>query len=476
MQLHGENPNPKRRFLITAVAFMEILAIGGAVALLYERPTVSVMEKRALATMPKLTAKALFSGEYTRELSEFFADTFPAREGLVRLAAVLQENAGLRLDDIRLHEGTAQDPPVDLPSAPAVSQAQIEPVQSEATAESSGSAALAPDALNAEEAVRAGAIICYKGRGFQIFGSEDAMGQWYAQVINTYHQALGSDVKIYNLVIPSAIEFGLPAQYKSVTMPEKPKLENIYQTLDPAVSAVNVYDVFAQHSGEYLYFGTDHHWTSLGAYWAYTVFAQTAGFEPVELGTLEKRTLTGFLGTLYAQTNDSKMAEHPDYVDYYMMPTPYRCYLYFKNAPYSPLESTLYGEYAKSPNSYSVFLQGDYPLMRIETGLKNGRRIAVVKESYGNAFAPFLVNHYEQILVVDQRYLQVGLLDLLRENRTNELLFINNIFAAYTPVRIRELQSIMNQVFQPPEPAEPQSTQDGTAKRNESKNGEEDGG
>jgi hypothetical protein len=95
------------------------------------------------------------------------------------------------------------------------------------------------------------------------------------------------------------------------------------------------------------------------------------------------------------------------------------------------METTLYGEYAKPVNSYSVFLQGDYPLLRIETDLHNGRRIAVVKESFGNAFVPYLVNHYEQILVVDQRYLQWGA-RLLKVNKTQRALVHNNIFAAYT--------------------------------------------
>ncbi len=71
-----------------------------------------------------------------------------------------------------------------------------------------------------------------------------------------------------------------------------------------------------------------------------------------------------------------------------------RVYFYKKNAPYTPVEASLFGEYAQGTNSYSVFLHGDLPLVRIDTELHNGRSIAVVKESYGNAFVPFLVNHY----------------------------------------------------------------------------------
>ena len=76
---------------------------------------------------------------------------------------------------------------------------------------------------------------------------------------------------------------------------------------------------------------------------------------------------------------------------------------YLRGSPYQGRETTLLGEYAKSPNSYSVFLQGDYPLTKITTNIKNGRKIAVVKESFGNAFSPFLVNHYEDCLLYTSR-------------------------------------------------------------------------
>lgn len=97
-------------------------------------------------------------------------------------------------------------------------------------------------------------------------------------------------------------------------------------------------------------------------------------------------------------------------------------------------------------------MHGDFPVTVIDTEIKNGRRIAVVKESFGNAFIPFLVNHYETVVVIDQRYLEKSFYDVLNEYKINELLFINNIAAAHTAVRIQELASLPNRTYVPPEP------------------------
>lgn len=428
-----------------------VLGAVGVIALCYDRPAVSEIEKRELAAKPALTASALLSGSYTRELSNFFADTFPLREQLVAFSGALSDLRGIRFNEIKIHEAKPDDGAVSAP-APIVSEAPAVSSAPEESAASSQSTEPAPSE-EVEAGVRNGSIIIYQNAGYQIFGGGDSMGQWYAQAINRYEAEIGAKVRIYNLVVPSSIEFGLPERYRSATAAQRPKLQNIASSLDPGVEFINPYSALDAHRDEYLYFHTDHHWTALGAYYAYTAFAGQAGFEPVELSSLERRTLEPFLGTLYSQTQDTAMASHPDHVDYYIMPQDLSCCYFLKGSPFYGSHGPLYGEYAKSYNSYSVFLQGDIPVIRItNNGLVNGRRIAVVKESFGNAFVPWLVNHYEEVLVIDQRYLERGFYGLLEEEGINELLFINNIFAAHTPVRIQEIESLPLRVYIPPEP------------------------
>ena len=102
----------------------------------------------------------------------------------------------------------------------------------------------------------------------------------------------------------------------------------------------------------------------------------------------------------------------------------------------------MYAEGASGSNSYSVFIHGDLPIVKMETQHKNGRRIAIVKDSYGNAFAPFLINNYEKVVVVDQRYYTGNFIAMLRAEGINELLFISNIFAAHTPFHIKKIEGL----------------------------------
>lgn len=478
-----EKPVEKRNFSLQSVfnaliMMVLVTAIGITAAFYQDRPTTSEIEKRELVKAPEFSLSLLINGQYTKQLSAYFADTFPAREQLVKLASVIKENRGFQFSHIRLYSAELEEPAIDtqlpllpaesgavLPnppheSAPAISEEKEGPdSQSQTPAVSSEPVLPAPPPITSgvgmdsvEEGVRMGAIFLYKESGYTIFGGSAKMGQWYAQVLNAYKSALGENVRLYNIVVPTSIEFNLPSSYQNVTTAQKPKLDNIAASLAPSIEWVDVYDTLSNHKDEYLYYRTDHHWSTLGAYYAYEAFAKTAGFEPVPLDTLEKRTLDNFLGTLYAQTQNSKMASKPDYVDYFIMPTAYRCYQYRKGSPYTAVRVPLYGEYAKSYNSYSVFMHGDFPVTVIETEVNNGRRIAVVKESYGNAFVPFLINHYEEVVVIDQRYLERGFYDVLKDFEINELLFINNIAAAHTAVRIQELASLPTRTYVPPEP------------------------
>ena len=82
----------------------------------------------------------------------------------------------------------------------------------------------------------------------------------------------------------------------------------------------------------------------------------------------------------------------------------------------------------------------------------------VVKESFGNAFAPFLINHYEEVYVVDQRYFEFPLVDFIKQNGINELVFANNSFAVFTPYHIRCIDGLRHLALYPlpaPVPAEP---------------------
>ena len=287
-----------------------------------------------------------------------------------------------------------------------------------------------------------GAVFIYKNRGFELFSGGPAMGKKYAEVINMYSRLKIPGLKIYNLIIPNGFEFEVREKYKNKVRPAKEAINDVYAAEDPGIIKVNPVDDIRRHRTEYLYFNTDHHWTSLGAYYAYTSFCGAAGLTPVSLANVPSKVKPGFLGFFYRLTRAASLKANPDSVRYYLFPDSLDFYIGSNSIGYWS-KSHMYAETASGDNSYSVFLQGDLPICKMETQHKNGRRIAIVKESYGNAFAPFLTNNYEKVIVVDQRSYKGDFIGMLKAEGINELLFINNIFAAHTQFHIDDIRGLM---------------------------------
>ena len=292
-----------------------------------------------------------------------------------------------------------------------------------------------------ETGVKKGAVFIFKNRGFELFSGSPQMGKKYANVINMYNRLKIPGLKIYNLIIPVGFEFEITERYKSLVRPNKKAIKDIFAAEDPEIIKINPVDGLRKHRTEYIYFNTDHHWTSLGAYYAYQSFCAAAGLNPVSIDKLPSKVKPGFLGLFYRLTRSNVLKNNPDSVRYYLFPDSVNFYIGANSIGYWA-KSHMYAERVTGSNSYSVFLQGDLPICKMETQHKNGKRIVLVKESYGNAFAPFLINNYEKIIVVDQRGYKGDFIAMLKAEGINELLFINNIFAAHTQFHIDDIKGL----------------------------------
>jgi hypothetical protein len=256
-----------------------------------------------------------------------------------------------------------------------------------------------------------------------------------------YNRLKISGLKIYNLIVPNGFEFEITEKYKNLAKPASEAINAVFSAEDPEIIKVNPVDELRRHRKEYIYFNTDHHWTSLGAYYGYRSFCATAGLTPVSLDGIPSKVKPGFLGFFHRITRSAILKSNPDSVRYYLFPDSTNFYIGSSSIGYWA-KSKMYAEQVSGDNSYSVFLQGDLPICKIETQHKNGRKIALVKESYGNAFAPFLIHNYEKVIVVDQRSYKGDFIAMLKVEGINELLFINNIFAAHTQFHIDDIKGL----------------------------------
>ena len=187
---------------------------------------------------------------------------------------------------------------------------------------------------------------------------------------------------------------------------------------------VDVRQTLADHKGEYIYYRTDHHWTSTGAYYAYQQLCTALGLTPFDPSAHTARTAEGFYGTHYskARTPDAE----PDTITYYDLPNALT--IYTVTAPGQPAEGETTGLYDTDKLSvydkYAMFLHGNNGLSRIKGDSSGRGRILVIKDSYANCFVPYLTANYADIDVVDFRNYNYGLDKLIADNAYDQLLVL----------------------------------------------------
>lgn len=375
----------------------------------YDKPTVSLLENRALNTMPQISLKTLLNGEYFRDYEEYFADTFLFRESLVRISGKMEILRGL-------------------------------PTKDRAYVTVHGGANVAPGEKD-NSVITEGRILVYEDRAMELHRYNEDAGRYYAQTLNAFASRLPEKVNAYSLLIPTQIEFFNEKIYKNLSSPQNETISQInnYLTQDKIIS-INAYNILKNHSNEYIYFRTDHHWTSLGAYYAYSKFITAIGNEPIPIDDYETMVVEGFLGTTYRIVLDPILAEHPDTVTIYKPFISQEYQVFYDDAVTLDL---LDMSYAEQNGKYGIFLGGDHPLGRIKTAIKNGKSIAVVKDSYGNAFIPFLIPHYQDIYIIDPRSFKEDAVEFIKEEGIQEVLFLNYVLAADNKNFTNHLKRIM---------------------------------
>jgi len=267
-------------------------------------------------------------------------------------------------------------------------------------------------------------ILVINDECYELFGYSEGALNVYADAINNFADLLPEGSKVYSAVVPGKIEWVKSEKYRSMAESHADSINYMNEQFSEAITPVNIYTPLQQHSEEYIYFRSDHHWTALGAYYAYTAFAKTIGDRPYDLEDFETTEVEGFLGTLYNRTLSRGVKENPDTVTIYHPFVENTFTIYTKGGAALDWE-VINMDYAKISNKYMVFISGDNPLSVIDTGLDNGKKIMVFKDSYGNAFVPWLMSHYDEIHIIDPRHYNKGAVSYAIEKGIDEFLFFN---------------------------------------------------
>ncbi len=391
----------KKRYLISILCFLIPIVLLLGFSLFDRDQHFSEDENRELATAPSITVAGYADASFMQKFETYFNDQFPFRKMFLALSkkynSILYPNLLISEEDV-----------ITLPSAP--------PVQNGVS----------------DVEITSGSMI-YKNRIMETFRVSDINTVRFANVVNRLYQECGAP-ETYVLLPKPAYNLYAPHEYTTDEFSFDHAWELTASTLN-GPKLLDLRPLYDDLKNEYIYFRSDHHWTATGAYYACNAFLETV--ENVSLPPLEtykSGVREGFLGSLYKSAKNNQVIslieKTPDRVEYFYPFAEAKVTSYKTAAMTDPEErDVIYADYEKNDNLYAIFMGGDIPLARIDTGTKNGKSIMVVRDSYGHAFAPFLIDAYETIWLLEPRYFNESankfeLGTFFKEQRIDKLLFL----------------------------------------------------
>ena len=266
---------------------------------------------------------------------------------------------------------------------------------------------------------------------YELYNYVDSSAKNYASVVNHVAAGLKGKADVYDIVVPTSVGITFPDNKTSKvnSTNQKKSIHSIYKKMNRQVKTVSLYDTLMSHRKEYIYFRTDHHWTSKGAYYAYRQFCEAKGIQGHELSDYHQEGFGSFLGSFYLDTDHNKSLRRDNVKAYFPVDHKKMTMTYHdQNGGKYKSSVIANGKKYSLQLKYCAFLAGDNPYTVIHNKkIKDGSGCVVVKESYGNAFVPYLADHYEKIYVIDYRYWKGSISSLAKQQKVQDVIFINNI-------------------------------------------------
>ncbi len=328
----------------------------------------SEQENRSLQQRPPFSFDELFSGQYTKDFETYTTDQFTLRDEWITLKAASELALGKRQNN--------------------------------------------------------GMFLCDGGTIIEPYEApEDGKLEANMEALNKL--VANTDADVYFALIPGKSDIWahmLPQNAPRDS--EKAAIDYCY-SLSDAVN-VDIYGKLEEHSGEYIYYRTDHHWTTLGAYYGFSALAESMGLDCPDISEYSGRETVSeeFYGTSWSSSGFSWV--EPDSMEIFVTEPEG---LEITNYPQgSPVEGLLYDwSRLEVKDKYSFFYGGNTPLLEIETGVEDAPSLLILRDSYMDSLSPFLLASYSRIHILDLRYYRASLSDYIAQNGFDDVLVCYSI-------------------------------------------------
>ena len=328
----------------------------------------SVQENRMLATKPKFRLSSLISGDYDEKFEAYMDDQFVGRDMWRKLKVMVDRIGGSRLEN-GVYIGT---------NGQLLEQIEV-----------------------ADENHLAANI----------------------KAIKSFSESQ-SKIPVRMMLVPDAanvLNHSLPALAKPEDQTQM--FSMVRKDLGDSVEWIDVSTESNKHKTEKIYYKTDHHWTTLGAFYAFQAAAPSLGIEGDLSGKYVSYAVSDSFNGMLASKSGVNLGEK-EQIDIYV-PTEEDTDLIVDYVDEGKRSTSLYdSSKLKEKDQYTVFLGGNSSLLDIRTVSTSTKRLLLVKDSFANSFIPFLTPYYREIVVVDPRYYSGTINDLMDSYRISEVLFL----------------------------------------------------
>ena len=328
----------------------------------------SVQENRMLATKPKFRLSSLISGDYDEKFEAYMDDQFVGRDMWRKLKVTVDRICGSRLEN-----GV------------------------------------------------------YIGRNGQLLEQIEVADENHLaaniKAIKSFSESQ-KKIPVRMMLVPDAanvLNHSLPALAKPEDQTQM--FSMVRKDLGDSVEWIDVSTELNKHKTEKIYYKTDHHWTTLGAFYAFQAAAPSLGIEGDLSGKYVSYAVSDSFNGMLASKSGVNLGEK-EQIDIYV-PTEEDTDLIIDYVDEGKRSTSLYdSSKLKEKDQYTVFLGGNSSLLDIRTVSTSTKRLLLVKDSFANSFIPFLTPYYREIVVVDPRYYSGTINDLMDSYRISEVLFL----------------------------------------------------
>lgn len=355
------------------ILFFAVILLFTFITAIAPKRDFSELENTYLASPPKLSLEKLLNGEFESDAEDYIADHFFGRDSLLKfktyanIAMNKHERNDVYITETRLAEKVGE-----------------------------------PNWELMEKTLN----------GISVFAADN------------------SDKAVYFMLAPTSGDIYYEEMPKNAPMlDEKSFIEDIYGRLPETVTPIDVYSTLSVNKDKYIYYRTDHHWTTCGAYLSYIAAAKKMGITPVTLDNYNiEHASDGFLGTLYSKALYDGIK--PDVIDYYHPKNACEIkgeYVYttFEDEPVF-YDDIYFREYLDTKDKYSSITGKNNPMVKLVSD-SSGGHLLIIKDSYAHSIAPFFLQNYSEVTMLDMRYINVSYKDVIDMDDYDSVLFVYNV-------------------------------------------------